>query len=77
MIMVPDELGTEAGEFLNQRLTKKDRERKRQYSKKLDSAKQKKKANNKKSIASESTLHKKEEEGTYIIQKRSCGATQL
>jgi hypothetical protein len=38
---VPDELGTEADEFLNQRLIKKDRERKRQYSQKLDSTKQK------------------------------------
>jgi hypothetical protein len=28
MITVPDELGTEADEFLNQRLTKKDREKK-------------------------------------------------
>jgi hypothetical protein len=41
MITVPDELGTETDELLNQRLTQKGRERKHQYSKKLDSKKQK------------------------------------
>jgi hypothetical protein len=49
MITVSDELGTEADEFLNQRLMKKDKERRHQYSQKLDSAKQKKEANNGKS----------------------------
>jgi hypothetical protein len=32
--MVPDELGTEADEFLNQRLMKKDKDRRHQYSQK-------------------------------------------